>query len=207
MACATPDRVPAGIAPAAEVLTDRIRSLRAASPSVVLVALDGRSGAGKSTLAHLVAGRTDALVVDGDDFYRGGEGAVWDALTTAEKLELVIDWRRQRALLERLRRGERARWQPYDWEADDGRLAGEVSAGPAGVVILEGAYSGRPELADLYSLRVLLDVARDVRRERLLQREGERYRAEWEARWGEAEDLYFEMRMPPQAFDLVLLAA
>ena len=119
-------------------------------------------------------------------------------------MHLVIDWPRQRAVLERLRRLEVATWRPYDWEADDGRRRDEVTAGPAGVVILDGAYSARPELADLYALRVLLEVGRDVRRERLLRREGERYRAEWEARWGDAEDLYFETVMPPPAFDLVL---
>jgi hypothetical protein len=54
------------------------------------------------------------------------------------------------------------------------------------------------------SWRVLLDAPRDTRRERLLRREGERDRAEWEARWGEAEDLYFDVMMPPEAFDLVL---
>ncbi|MGA2474591.1 MAG: hypothetical protein ABSG39_14050 [Acidimicrobiales bacterium] len=43
-----------------------------------------------------------------------------------------------------------------------------------------------------------------VRRERLLQREGARHRAEWESRWGAAEDLYFDTVMPPEAFDLVL---
>jgi uridine kinase len=62
--------------------------------------------------------------------------------------------------------------------------AAHPGAGPAAVVLLNGAYSARPELSDLYSQRVLLTVARDVRRERLLRREGERYRAEWEARWG-----------------------
>jgi uridine kinase len=71
-------------------------------------------------------------------------------------------------------------------------------------VILDGAYSARPELADLFGLRVLLDLARPKRRERLRRREGARDRAEWEARWGEAEDLYFERPMPPDAFDLVL---
>ena len=69
---------------------------------------------------------------------------------------------------------------------------------------MEGAYSARPELADLLSLRALLQLPRQVRRERLLLREGELYRAEWEARWGEAEDLYFEKLMPPESFDLVL---
>lgn len=100
--------------------------------------------------------------------------------------------------------GEPATWRPYDWDADDGRLAAAITAGPAGVVILDGAYSARPELAHLFSLRVLLDAPRHVRRARLLPREGVSYRAEWEARWSAAEDLYFEQLMPPSAFDLVL---
>jgi uridine kinase len=189
---------------ATDLLGDRVALLGSVSSSPVLVALDGRSGAGKSTLAREVGAHIGALVIDGDDFYRGGDGATWDAMGPAEKVDLVIDWRRQRALLERLRRGEQAAWQPYDWDADDGRLAGVTTAGPSAVVILDGAYSARPELADLFELRVLLDLARDARRERLLRREGARYRAEWEARWGEAEDLYFERLMPPDAFDLVI---
>jgi uridine kinase len=189
---------------AGDVLCDRIDSLRTVAPAPVLVALDGRSAAGKSTLAQQVAARTAALVIDGDDFYRGGDDAFWRACSPVEKVALVIDWRRQRTLLTKLGRGEPARWQPYDWEADDGRRGAEVSVGPAAVVILDGAYSARPELADLFALRVLLDVPRPTRRERLLRREGEPYRADWEARWGEAEDLYFEQLVPPESFDLVL---
>jgi uridine kinase len=188
----------------AAALCERITSLQSATLSPVLVALDGRSGVGKSTLAGQVGAQVGALVIDGDDFYRGGTDAYWDALGPAEKVDLVIDWERQRPLLERLRRGEAVTWQPYDWDADDGRLRAPVTAGPAAVVLFDGAYSARPELSDLYSQRVLLSVARDVRRERLLHREGERYRAEWEARWGEAEDLYFDVLMPPAVFDLVL---
>ena len=59
----------------------------------MLVALDGRSGAGKSTLARQVAARTGALVIDGDDFYRGGDDAFWRGPGPAEKVDLVIDWR------------------------------------------------------------------------------------------------------------------
>jgi uridine kinase len=186
------------------VLCERIASLENATRTPVLVALDGRSGAGKSTVAGQVGAQVGALVIDGDDFYRGGTDAYWDALGPAEKVDLAIDWERQRSLLEQLRRGEAVSWQPYDWDADDGRLAAPVTAGPAAVVLLNGAYSARPELSDLYAHRVLLTVSRDVRRERLLRREGERYRAEWEARWAEAEDLYFDVLMPPPVFDLVL---
>ena len=189
---------------AAGVLCAHIAAVRGAADAPLLVALDGRSGAGKSTLARVVGARVGALVVDGDDFYRGGPDAYWDALDPAQKVDLVIDWERQRSLLVQLGRGEAVTWRPYDWDADDGRFGAPITAGPAAVVLLDGAYSARPELAPLFGLRVLLDVARDTRRERLLRREGERDRAEWEARWGEAEDLYFDVMMPPEAFDLVL---
>ena len=61
----------------------------------------------------------------------------------AEKVEQVIDWHRQREVLETLRRRRRATWRPYDWESDDGSFGPPISGGPADVVILDGAYSGR----------------------------------------------------------------
>ncbi len=161
-----------------------IQRLGSCSSGPLLVALDGRSGSGKSTLAAAVGRGTGALVIDGDDFYRGGSGQYWDALDVRTKLDLVIDWPGQRAVLERLRRFEAATWRPYDWEADDGRRHEEITAAPNDIVILDGAYSARPELTDLYTVRVVLEVSRDVRRERLLRREGLRYRAEWEAAVG-----------------------
>jgi uridine kinase len=169
----------------AEVLIRRISGVRAAGtvddgsvPSAAFVALDGRTGAGKSTLAATVGAALGALVIDGDVFYSGGSDTYWDALGTQEKMDLVIDWRRQRRVLEALGNGGVASWRRYEWEAHDGWLGEEIDGGPAHVVILDGAYSARPELADLMTLRVMLDTPRDVRRARLLGREGARYRTE-----------------------------
>jgi uridine kinase len=126
------------------------------------------------------------------------------------KASHVIDWRRQRAVLEQLRHRGVAEWRPFDWEADDWDgdvvpLAEEPIVATAGsLVILEGAYSCRPELHDVLDLRVLLDTPRDVRRQRLLEREGEAYRSDWEARWTVAEEYYFGTVMPPSRFDLVV---
>lgn len=190
------------------VLVERIDGRRRDRTAPLVVALDGRSGAGKSTLARFVADAVGAGVVDGDDFYAGGSGETWDAMTAAEKVAHVIDWRRQRPVLEALRRGEAASYQPYDWDddANDGLAPHVVAVEPAPVVILDGVYSARPELADLLDLRVLLDTDDEVRRAQLLAREGDLYRAEWEARWAEAELHYFGTVMPPGAFDLVLCA-
>lgn len=201
----------------ASVLVARIeRELGRHRP--LIVALDGPSGGGKSTLAAAVAdllpaaadGAPTVAVVDGDGFYGGGSPATWDRRDAAQKVDAVIDWRRQRPVLEALRAGREATWHPFDWDADDWDadevplLAEPARCAPADVVILEGAYSGRPELSDLVDLRVLLDVPTDVRRARLLARDGEDYHADWDARWREAEALYFGTIMPPERFDLVL---
>lgn len=188
-----------------ELLAARIDQLWHLRPAPILLAVDGRSGTGKSTLAARVATLTGAAVIDGDDFYTGGSDAYWEARSAEEKIDLVIDWRRQRHVLETLADGRPASWHPYNWEADDGSLATHELTCPATeVIILEGAYAARPELADVLTHRVLLEAGEAVRRERLLRREGAQYRAEWEARWLEAETLYFGSVMPPAAFDLVL---
>ena len=192
---------------AASELAGHIRRIGSDRPGPILVALDGRSAAGKSILAGEVAPLVGAVVIDGDDFYSGGTAATWDAMSAAEKANHCVDWRRQRPVLEKLASGVAATWHPYDWEADDGSPAlTPVVCEPAPVIILDGVYSARPELADLFDLRVLLDAPATLRRAQLIQREGEGYREEWNARWDEAEQWYFGKVMPPESFDLVIEA-
>jgi uridine kinase len=186
-------------------LIERLRLAVDARPRPLTVALDGRSGGGKTTLAASVAEHLDVTVVGGDDFYAGGTAAEWDAMSPAERAAHCIDWRRQRSVLEALAAGQDARWDVYDWEAfDDSFAPTGGQARPAPIVLLEGVYSARPELADLCHLRVLLDVGEAVRRERVRVREGEHFDPAWDARWSSAEDHYFGLVMPPAAFDLVI---
>jgi len=189
-------------------LAGHIRRIGSDRPGPILVALDGRSAAGKSTLAGQVAPLVGAVVIDGDDFYSGGTAETWDAMSAAEKANHCMDWRRQRPVLEKLASGLAATWHPYDWEADDGSLAlTPVVCESAPVIILDGAYSARPELADLFDLRVLLDAPAVLRSAQLIEREGEGYQEEWNTRWDEAEQWYFAKVMPPESFDVVIEAS
>ncbi len=204
---------------AAELIA-RLHALLEAGHNPVFVGIDGRSGAGKSTLAATLASdligsgdrEVTVTVIEGDLFYSGGSADTWDRRTAADKADLVIDWRRQRRVLEQLRDDGVAEWRPFDWDADDWDadvvpLAEiPVVTQVARVVVLEGAYSCRPELHDLLDLRVLVDVPLELRSARLREREGDAYRADWEARWSVAEDHYFGSMMPPERFDLVLSA-
>nr|AIA13135.1 AAA domain protein [uncultured bacterium] len=165
-----------------------------------VVALDGRSGAGKSTLAQWLVDTLDAALIEGDDFFAGGIDLRDD--NAEARAAACIDWTRQRLVLEGLRTGRAAVWRAFDWEAFDGRLCDQATRrAPKPVVILEGVYAARPELADLVDLRVLLAVPDEVRTVRLLAREGTI--GPWERQWHEAEDFYFQTVMPPEGFDAI----
>lgn len=197
------------------VLMDRMRRQLSTDGGPQFVGIDGRSGAGKSTLAGVVASGLDAsgravLVIDGDDFYAGGSARTWDRRTAAQQVERVIDWRRQRQVLESLREHGKATWYPFDWDATDWDAEPPpfstvpIHTRVGEVVILEGAYSCRPELSGLLDLTVLLRTSDEVRTRRLRARDGRDEHADWSARWAGAEDYYFTHVMPPGDFDLVL---
>lgn len=199
----------------AQPLLDALVSRLTPTRRSVFVAIDGRSGAGKSTIAAAVASAGETrdvtvAVIDGDDFYAGGSSDRWDARSPAQKADLVIDWRRQRRVLDDLRTLGNASWYPFDWDAPDWDSdqvplrSTPISTMSADIVILEGAYSARPELHDVLDVRVLLDTPAQRRRRQLLEREGDEYRTDWEARWSAAEDHYFGRIMPPGRFDHVV---
>jgi uridine kinase len=186
------------------LLTGRARAL--------LVAIDGASGSGKSTLAALVAARLSAALVPADDFFAAQlTDADWDARTPAERAADALDWRRLRAeALVPLLAGRPARWHPFDFSAGarpDGTYGFSTGAEvrePNPVVLVEGAYACRPELADLIDWSVLVDAPVDVRHRRLVQRENPRFLVAWHARWDAAERWYFSQVRPVSAFDRVV---
>jgi uridine kinase len=188
----------------ADTFARQIRFSAAKTDRPYLIALDGRSGVGKSTLAALIADNVGAAIIDGDDFFAGGTAVRSD--TPALRAADCIDWTHQRAVLDVLRQGRAARWRAFDWDAFDGRLKSSVTElSPRSVVILEGVYSARPELADLIDMKVLVTLSDAWREARLLAREGSI--GPWERQWHEAEAHYFNEVMPSGRFEVVLDAA
>jgi uridine kinase len=178
----------------------------------LVVAIDGRSGSGKSTVARAVAQTIGAVIVSCDDFFAAGvSNAEWDRRTPEQRSADAIDWRRlKREAIEPLRAGRLARWYAFDFLAGpcgDGtyplqRTPTEVAPKP--VVLLDGAYSARPELVDVLDIRVLVEAAPTTRQVRLEAREAADSLPQWHARWDPAEEYYFGQVCPPSAFDVVL---
>jgi molybdopterin-guanine dinucleotide biosynthesis protein A/uridine kinase len=170
----------------------------------VVIAIDGPSCSGKSILATAVALRSGASVLEGNDFYRSTLPTMTvpqrAAMSDLGVVDAVIDWARLRdEALRPLRARQAAAFQPYDWEADDGRLAPLKTIPAADLVIVEGVYAARPELAELIDLAVYLGVDPQVRAQRYADREDD---PEWRRFWERGEAHYFSVVRPPASFDV-----
>jgi uridine kinase len=122
-------------------------------------------------------------------------------LSPSQGIERYFDWERMRAeVLVPLRNGREAVYRAYDWGS--GLLAEDattISAAPAFVV--DGVYSSRLELEELFKVSVFVSAPANARWARQLQRGDS---VEWLRRWDEAEKLFFTNVRPPQSFDLVV---
>lgn len=197
---------------ACAAITELVARSVASGQVPLVVAFDGRSGAGKSTLASRVAESVRAAVVLLDDFFAASiPNADWDRMTAEERCARVFDWARVRAqAVGPLRAGKMACWHPFDFEtgprADGtyGMKTAAVEVEPASIIIIDGAYSSGPQLADLVDLTVLVETSETERWTRLVQREEAEFLAQWHARWTAVEDFYFSNVRPRSSFDLIV---
>ena len=194
-----------------EVLS-KIKTLNSGRQRPIVIALDGGSGAGKSVLALQIADEVPTALVPVDDFFAANiPDDRWDTFTVQERLARVFNWQRLReCVIEPLLAGQPARWYAFDFVSGlrpDGTYGMQdepIELAPADVIVLDGAYSAGPELADLVDVAVLVDVPVEVRHARTAAREDADFLARWHALWDPVEDYYFTQVRPKDSFDLVV---
>jgi uridine kinase len=143
----------------------------------VVVAVDGPVGAGKTTFADALAAVADRLVVRAtlDDFhfprvYRHAAGRTGETVWTrafdyrAVRRELLEPWRREPGT------PYRRRW--HDPVSDTPVRDDPEPVPEGGVLLVDGVFAQRPELADLWDLVIYLDAPTEVRVPRMAARDG-----------------------------------
>jgi uridine kinase len=161
-----------------------------------LVAVDGPSGAGKSAFAdRLAAALAEATgepvpVVHTDDLLDGW----FDQLTFWPRLE--------RWNLAPLAGGRAGRYRRYDWVA--GRFGTDWQpVPPAPVVILDGVSTARAEVRDRLTLAVFVTAPAQLRRERVLSRDGPAVSA-YLQEWSDGEDRHFAAEATAHYADMMV---
>jgi uridine kinase len=198
--------------PSVDEVTARITEVAASMGRPIVVAIDGGSGAGKSTLAQAVRLQTGAALVVLDNFLNISiPDHAWTTLPVERRLSDVFDWVRVREhAIEPLLAGKPGRWNAFDFRSGlraDGTYGAQdafTEVAPAPVVLLEGAYSASPPLADVVDLAVLVDVPVHERHRRISAREDPPFLRKWHAIWDEVESYYFDVVRLAQTFDLVV---
>lgn len=164
------------------------------------VAIDGGSASGKTTLANRLGEALGCPVVHMDDFFLPPE------LRTAERLAEpggnVHYERFADEVLPGLRTGESFAYGVFD--CGTLTIAGTREIPAADVIIVEGAYSLHPALAEAYDLKIFLQVQPQVQAARILHRNGPEKQAVFLSKWIPLEQRYFDRCHVADRADLVL---
>lgn len=171
----------------------------------VSIAVDGMGGSGKSSLAAALADLHGAVVVHGDDFYRPMDAQERAELDPEQGYHRYFDWQRLRdEVLVPIAAGRSAGYRRYDWSSGTLRLEDLQNVLPVGMIVVEGVYTARPELAAYYDLLVYVDTPPRESLERLRARGHDHGPIDWESRWRLAEEHYLAVGRPRERADLVV---
>ena len=164
-----------------------------------VLAIEGGSTSGKTTLAELLKERYDATVFHTDDFF------LQPHQRTPERFaEVGGNLDRERLLSEvltPLKEDKTIEYKRFDCATMT--LAKAETVTPKKLVIIEGAYSMRPEFREFYDLSVFLDIPKDLQRERVLKRNPDRAQRFF-SEWIPLEEIYFEKMQIKEKCDIVV---
>ena len=170
-------------------LIDIVKAVNSLKENVnqIVVAIDGRCGSGKSTYANLLSFLFDSPVVHVDDFF------LPPYLRTKERLQQTggnVDYERfSKEVLSRIKNKKEIRYKPFDCSAMD--YGEEIKIPCSPVIIIEGSYALHPFFGDYADVKVFSDVNKDIQRERILKRNGEKWAENFFEKWIPMEERYF----------------
>jgi hypothetical protein len=145
-----------------------VLELASARPPTVgagrLVCVEGPAGSGKTTLGRLLAERTGAQLIHGDDLMSG-----WRGLDAVGPQLLGV--------AEALAAGAPASYRHFDWAAD--RYDRSVDVPPAPWLVAEGVGSGAAGLAAYTTVLVWVEVDDGLRLARGMERDGVAMEQHW----------------------------
>ncbi|MED3397236.1 uridine kinase [Bacillus wiedmannii] len=171
--------------------------------SLLIIGIDGCGGAGKSTSANKIKSKFSTVtIVHMDDFYLPCSQII-NEHPTNKSIGADFDWKRLlQEVLDPISNGIEGCYKRYDWETDS--LAESHTVLANGIVIIEGVYATRQELAEMYDLKIWVNCPRETRIKRGIARDGETARDMWENNWMVAEDMYVESHKPHEFADFII---
>ncbi len=177
----------------------KLRQQRGAKDRFV-IAIDGNCGSGKSTGCLQVSDALGCEVVHMDDFY------LTPQMRTREREEEPggnVDYERfSKEVVPYLKKREPFSYGKYDCDVDS--IIKQVQIKNPDIVLVEGAYSMRPEFRDCYDLKIFSSISKPLQLKRLEQREGAEGVKDYENIWIPLENRYIAYYDLVPACDIII---
>ena len=154
-------------------ILQRLEQLQQSSAHPLVVAIDGGSGAGKSTLAAYIAAHLEGVdVISTEEFL-----APLSEQTSQPGTE--FDWRRlkEQVLLPLAKKKSIHYWR---YDRQEPTMQQWIHVEPRRIVLIEGSYSSRLELASYYDVKIWIDTPEHIRLTRMVKKDGEHMRGYWQ---------------------------
>lgn len=165
-----------------------------------IIGIDGHCASGKTTLGKLLHEKYACNLFHMDDFY------VPKVLKTADRLEIpggnVHFERFQAEVTLPLINQETVLYRKYLCASES--FSPEVPYAFHSITIIEGSYSGHPNLEDPYDLMVFMKHGKFRQQQRILERNGPDVYKRFESEWIPLEMKYFEAYGIEAKSDLVI---
>jgi uridine kinase len=144
-----------------------------------LVTIDGPAGSGKTTLANqLFDCLEDCQVIHLDDIYEG-----WNQDLISDLPQKIETW-----LLDKFKAGLPGEYEKFNWTTK--QYDQVIQVANSGIVIIEGVGASNPRIGQFSAINIWIEADKSVRLDRLIARDGEKYRAELTT-WLRHESEYF----------------
>lgn len=171
-----------------ETIKAIIEKIETLSLDRCIVAIDGRCASGKTTLAEELGSMLDCSVIHMDDFFLQPNQRTEMRLNEAGG---NIDYERfLYEVINPIQRNANFSYRPFDCHSLGFKEAKEIFVTNA--VIIEGAYACHPKFADIYDLKVFLDVDKKEQLKRIEKRNGKNQLLAFENKWIPMEEKYFK---------------
>lgn len=158
----------------------------------LIVAIEGGSASGKSTLSQTLKEIYDCTVFHMDDFFLRPEQR-----TPKRFAEVGGNVDRERFLEEVLipiSQNKPISFRKFDCSTFT--LSSPISVTLKKLIIIEGAYSMHPDLANYYDLSVFLDISPELQKKRIEKRNTPQSAKQFFNKWIPLEEIYFsEMKV------------
>ena len=165
-----------------------------------VIAIDGCCASGKTTLAEKIAEEIGAQVIHTDDFFLPFEMRSTERLSTAGgniHYERFFD-----EVINGIKSGKPFEYRIFSCKT--GNYNGAKTVDPSKPIIVEGAYSMRPEFIGIYDYKIFMTVDEKIQLDRIFSRNGKDALEIFKSKWIPLENRYFEFFNIEKQCDIVI---